>query len=435
MDSLLYYIWLSLRTGAGNEKASFLLSKFSSPKNIYDATREELYDSLGDYALVNLLCDKDLSSSERILEYCERANVGILTPESNVYPQRLRAIYAKPVVLYYKGRFPDVDKNVLLALVGTRKCSDKGARMAYKLGAELSSAGAIVVSGLASGVDSMCARGALSVGAHTIAVLGCGIDRVYPSENEKLMRTIEERGTVITEYAPGMPPNGKHFPVRNRIISGLSLGTVVVEAGKFSGALITAEHARNQGRDVFALPGDVENENYSGNNLLIKEGAKIARDAKDILSEYESVWNNKIFTEKINQNKYYTGDRIEYIEKNPTENKESKIKTGFFKKRFSKNSESENKNRKTESAASEKDTKTEGKVCADIKEEILTSLSGIEKLVYENLSGAFSCDEIAAEILRKSGENIGVGEIFGALTTLEIDGYCKELPGGIFVRT
>ena len=183
------------------------------------------------------------------------------------------------------------------------------------------------------------------------------------------------------------------------------------------------------------MPGDVENENYSGNNLLIKEGAKIARDAKDILSEYESVWNNKIFTEKINQNKYYTGDRIEYIEKNPTENKESKIKTGFFKKRFSKNSESENKNRKTEFAASEKDTKPEEKVCADIKEEILTSLSGIEKLVYENLSGAFSCDEIAAEILRKSGENIGVGEIFGALTTLEIDGYCKELPGGIFVRT
>ena len=318
MDSLLYYIWLSLRTGAGNEKASFLISKFSSPKNIYGATREELYASLGDDALVNLLCDKDLSSSERILEYCERANVGILTPESNVYPQRLRAIYAKPVVLYYKGRFPDVDKNVLLALVGTRKCSDKGARMAYKLGAELSSAGAIVVSGLASGIDAMCARGALSVGAHTIAVLGCGIDRVYPYENEKLMRTIEERGTVITEYAPGMPPSGKHFPVRNRIISGLSLGTVVIEAGKFSGALITAEHARNQGRDVFALPGDVENENYSGNNLLIKEGAKIARDAKDILSEYESVWNNKIFTEKINQNKYYTGDRIEYIEKNPT---------------------------------------------------------------------------------------------------------------------
>ena len=133
-------------------------------------------------------------------------------------------------------------------------------------------------------------------------------------------------------------------------------------------------------------------------------------------------------------NKYYTGARIEYIEKNPTENKESKIKTGFFKKRFSKNSAAENKNRKTESAASEKDTESE-EVCADIKEEILTSLSGIEKLVYENLSGAFSCDEIAAEILRKSGENIGVGEIFGALTTLEIDGYCKELPGGIFVRT
>lgn len=444
MNSVLYYIWLSLRVGAGNEKGSFILSKFGSPEKIYAAERDELSAAIGDdEGLLNALCDKQTDMAERILEYCQRTNVGILTPESAVYPQRLRSIYAKPMVLYYKGAFPDVDKNVLIACVGTRKCSEKGARNAYKLGAELSDAGALVVSGMASGIDTMCARGALSVRGHTVAVLGCGIDRVYPPENAALMKSISENGTVITEYAPGMPPNGKHFPMRNRIISGLSLGTVVVEAGRYSGALITAEHARKQGRDIFAFPGDVENQNYDGTNMLIRDGAKMVRGAADILAEYENIWHGRIFTGNIKKNKYYTGNDAVYV--NSSEGEKFGGKVGFFGKRRSKKSLGENaaqisdvkdlpKNESAHGKKSESSAENEA-LCAGIDDKVLKSLDGTEKLVYENLHDSMTGDEIALSIKKKTGKNIDMGEILGALTSLEIDGYCRELPGGLFIRT
>ncbi len=440
MDSLLYYIWLSLRCGAGNETASFLLSKFGSPKAIFDADKNTLLSALPEReGLAAALCDKDTSAAERVLEYCQRANIGIMTVDSPIYPQRLRAIHAKPIVLYYKGTFPNIDEKVAIACVGTRKCSDKGIKVAYKLGADLASAGAVVVSGMARGIDSMCARGALSVKGHTIAVLGCGIDVVYPPENEPLMKAIAENGTVITEYAPGTPPTGKHFPVRNRIIAGLCLGTVVVEADAGSGALITAEHARKQGKDVFAFPGDVDSTYHSGTNELIAGGATMVRDARDILLEYEELWRGRISTRRIPKNKYYTGDApltpAEPLAKMYEEEAEKKKRSWGAKKERKPLPEKlyeealENAEARIEF---EEEPFQEMQKPEKAKENTEPSLSGTELLVWRAISGTMSADEIAAKIARETGENIGVGEVLGALTSLEIDGLCKSFPGGLF---
>ena len=451
MDTAVYYIWLSLRCGAGSEAPSFLLSHFGTPKAIYEADEDALSRALpGRGGLAAALCDKDMETAKKVYDYCLRANVGIITLESPLYPERLRSIHAKPIVLYFKGTFPDVDKNVLISCVGTRKCSEKGAKIAYSLGADLASAGAIVVSGMALGIDTMCARGALSVGGKTVAVLGCGIDRVYPQENKELMRDIMENGAVITEYAPGMVPNGKHFPVRNRIISGLSLGTVVVEAGRGSGALITAEHAGKQGRDVFAFPGDVDNKFYMGTNDLISDGAKMVRSAADVLREYESVWRGRIFTENIHINNYRKSKVRESIPpKAPMEVQDYSAEAEKKKKPFS-------FFRKKEPAlprVSEEEflrAKEEAEL-RGIYEEVTdfsmlpiaqdaqgapdtSSLDEFEKLVYANISGTQTSDEIAAAVAKASGTPTDTGAVLGALTTLEIEGLCESLPGGLFKK-
>ncbi len=443
MDSVLYYIWLSLRCGAGSEAPSFLLSHFASPKEVYEADEETLSNVLrGRGGLVAALCDKDMDVARRVYEYCQRANVGVMTLESSIYPERLRAIHAKPIVLYYKGVLPNIDENVLVACVGTRKCSEKGERLAYKLGADLAKAGAIVVSGMALGIDAMCARGALSAGGHTIAVLGCGIDRVYPRENEELMKEIMEKGTVITEYAPGMVPNGKHFPVRNRIISGLCLGTVVVEAGRGSGALITAEHAAKQGRDVFAFPGDVENKFYAGTNELISEGAKMVRGARDILAEYEGLWYKRIFTANISKNKYNVKAEIppaaplEVVDYSEEAGKKKGIFSAFRKKAEKRKGISEEELARVKEEAENREVYEEVFATTEEKTEnsVPDDLAGFEREVYMAMGDTCVCDEIAAELKNRTGEDVDVGHVLSALTALEIDGYCKSLPGGIFKK-
>jgi DNA processing protein len=452
MDTAVYYIWLSLRCGAGSEAPSFLLAHFGTPKAVYEADEHELSRALpGRGGLAAALCDKDMETAQRVYDYCLRANVGIITLESPLYPERLRSIHAKPIVLYFKGTLPDIDKNVLISCVGTRKCSEKGARIAYELGADLASAGAIVVSGMALGIDTMCARGALSAGGKTIAVLGCGIDRVYPQENKELMRDIMENGAVITEYAPGMVPNGKHFPVRNRIISGLSLGTVVVEAGRGSGALITAEHAGKQGRDVFAFPGDVDNKFYTGTNDLISNGAKMVRSAADVLSEYESVWRGRIFAENIHINNYRKGAGRESIPpKAPMEVRDYSDEAGKKKnpfRFFGKNKDAA----KPRVSDEEFREATEAAEMRGVYEEVLdfsslpiaddarkmpdtSALDEFEKLVYENIGGTETSDEIAAAVAKATGAPADTGAVLSALTTLEIEGLCMSLPGGLFKK-
>lgn len=420
MNHLVYWIWLSLRCGAGSELGSYLLKHFETPKDIYEATKEELLAIKGiNESIACALMDRSLVYPQKIVEYCERVNVGILTLESANYPNRLRDIYAKPIVLYYKGKLPDIDNNVLIACVGMRKCSESGAQNAYRLGKELANAGAIVVSGMASGIDTAAQSGVLAAGGHTIAVLGCGIDQVYPPQNGKLMNQIAETGTLITEYAPGTAPLGRNFPIRNRIISGLSQGTVVVEANYKSGSLITADYAQRQGRDIFAFPGSPESDCAKGTNALIRKGAKLVVCAEDILEEYELLYPDRIFTEHIpmhdHKRKREASEAPVLETVAPPTITRKKEKTVSVKKE---NLNAEPK-KAPESVPSPEQTKP-ADACTDATGREILSV----------VRGEMSVDEIAAAVSAKLGRTLDIGELLGTLTLLELDGFLCALPGG-----
>ena len=322
MTDDLYYIWLSLVCGAGSALPQKLLAVFESAENIYAAGKDEIEEKCDaeiDKDILNRLCNKDTADTEKILEFCAKNNVSVLNCDNKLYPQRLRSIRAFPVILYYKGRLPDIDDNLCIAMVGTRKMTEYGKHAAYELARELSSCGAVIVSGMAGGIDSAAHKGCLIEGGFTIAVFGCGIDRVYPYENKTLMDKIIEKGLVMTEYQPGAEPKGFHFPVRNRIISGLCQAVLVVEADYKSGALITAKTALFQGRELYAVPGNINSKNSIGTNSLLKNQAGIVTEAYDILSEYEHLYSHRINIEKT---RYYN-NKINYALKKEKESSES----------------------------------------------------------------------------------------------------------------
>ena len=241
-----------------------------------------------------------MEDADRILGACSRLGLRLLTMQDADYPVRLRNIFEPPCLLYVKGNLPAIDEEVAVAMVGTRKASPYGIEAAEKIAYGLSRQGAVVISGAAAGVDSASHRGALRAGGKTIAVLGCGLDVVYPAENAWLYRDIAASGALISEYPPGTAAEAWHFPVRNRIISGLSLATVVVEAPEKSGALITANTALEQGRDVFAVPGPIDAPMSRGCNRLIADGAAaLITDSWDVLREYEAQYPHKILGERV----------------------------------------------------------------------------------------------------------------------------------------
>ena len=322
MSDDLYYIWLALTCGAGSALPQKLLGVFENAESIYLAAKDELKEKCGfetDDGIFDRLCDKDMGDSEKILEFCAKNNVSVLNCDSKFYPKRLRGIRSFPVVLYYKGRLPDIDDNLCVAMVGTRKMTDYGKHTAYELARELASCGVVIVSGMAEGIDAASHKGCLIAGGFTIAVFGCGIDRIYPYENKSLMEKIIEKGLVMTEYPPGTEPKGFHFPVRNRIISGLSQAVLVVEADYRSGALITAKTALFQGRELYAVPGNINSSNSRGANSLLKNQAGIVTEAYDILSEYEHLYSHRI---NIENSRFYKNKS--YYEQKNSETKEAK---------------------------------------------------------------------------------------------------------------
>ncbi|MGM9662896.1 MAG: DNA-processing protein DprA [Oscillospiraceae bacterium] len=296
MSSLKYWLWLNTLTGLTNLSRLRLLAQFGTPEGVYYADSGELSRVEGlSRGQARLLEDKSLKEADRVLGECERLGLRVLTLQDAAYPGRLKNIFDPPALLYLKGRLPAVDEEVTVAMVGTRAATPYGVRSAEELGYGLAKQGAVVVSGMAQGIDAAALRGALRAGGRTISVLGCGIDVVYPAENRYLYEDVAAAGAILSEYAPGTEPRGEHFPVRNRIISGLALGTVVVEAPeKRSGALNTAHTALEQGRDVFAVPGGIDAEMSRGCNGLIKEGAALVTEAWDILREYQAAYPDKV---------------------------------------------------------------------------------------------------------------------------------------------
>lgn len=292
MSDRRYWLWLSLKFNPGSATCDNLLHYFGNdPKAIYEADAQAIAAfKPNDRQLVAILSDKSLTQANKILDFCERENVGLLTPDSKHYPSSLMRITGHPPVIYYKGRLPDFNSHPTIGVVGTRDVTPYGSSSAYTISHDLASSGAIVVSGLANGTDTAVHRGALDAGGHTVAFFGCGIDVIYPKVNEKLAREMIARGTVMTDYPPGSRPEKWHFPIRNRLISGISHGILVVEAPKISGALITASHALKQGKLIYAVPGKVGELASVGTNKLIRNGAKMVTNASDILSDFSELF-------------------------------------------------------------------------------------------------------------------------------------------------
>ena len=301
MAGLKYWVWLSEVRGLTNRSRLLLLDYFGTPESVYYADEDE-YRLVGglEPRQLALLADKSTENADRILGACSRLGLRLLTMQDADYPVRLRNIFEPPCLLYVKGQLPVIDEEVAVAMVGTRKATPYGVEAAEKIAYGLCRQGAVVVSGAAAGIDSAAHRGALRAGGRTIAVLGSGIDVVYPAENEWLYRDIAASGALVSEYPPGAAAEGWHFPVRNRIISGLSLAAVVVEAPEKSGALITANTALEQGRDVFAVPGPIDAPMSRGCNRLIADGAAaLITDSWDVLREYEAMYPHKILGERV----------------------------------------------------------------------------------------------------------------------------------------
>lgn len=292
---LIHWIWFSLRTGISDREKAALLSRFPDPEELYYSDGELLSAIPGLPAQGReALADKSLVQAEEILEECARKSIHILTWQDAAYPARLKNIADPPAVLYYKGSLPDFSSRPILAVVGTRRASAYGLGIARRMGYEIGKCGGMVVSGLAAGIDAMAMRGALSSGQCVIGVLGCGVDVVYPKSNRALYADLEEQGCILSEFPPGTPPSPWHFPKRNRIISGLAAGVLVVEAPEKSGALITARQALEQGRDVFAVPGNIDVDTCAGSNALLREGAIAVTSGWEALSEYQHLYPGKL---------------------------------------------------------------------------------------------------------------------------------------------
>lgn len=314
----------------------------------------------------------DISSVYKIIDDCIKNNIDIITAEDERYPKRLRNISDMPLVLYIKGTLPNIDDEPVISIVGPRKISSFGSKASFSLAKRLSKAGFIISSGGALGADTCAHNGALSADGITIAVLGCGICYDYLPENRSMRENIIKKGCLISEYPPFSPATKYSFPVRNRIVSALSLGTVVIEAGIKSGALITARLANEQGRDVFVIPGNPTYPEYKGSNALLRDGAYPLLDANDIFNQYISKYSEKIDVEKA----------------------------------FSQDNDTEK---------SEKNSK-----------KLQLTLSKEAQMVYNNLNS----DEFTADDLNIP--QISADELISALTELEIEGIIKSCPGGSY---
>ena len=286
---LIHWLWLATREGLSDRRRMAVLRHFQDPEDAFYATNFEGVEDLTESELETLQ-DKSLSAAKRILAQCTDLEIQILTMGDERYPARLKNIPDPPTVLYYKGSLPEFDKVPVIGVVGTRSASIYGCNTARRLGYQISKCGGLLVSGCAKGIDAMAMSGAMQAGGCAVGVLGCGVDVVYPAANRSLFSDMERNGCLISEFPPETPPVKWNFPKRNRIISGISNGVLVVEAPERSGSLITARQALEQGRDLFVVPGNIDVPNCAGSNLLLREGATAVSTGWDILSEYEGAY-------------------------------------------------------------------------------------------------------------------------------------------------
>ena len=432
-EKILFYIWLSSSIFAGSKTPKILLEHFGEIEKIYHAEKKD-FEELGiTYPDIAALCNKNLDNAKRYYEYCKANRIGILCYDDPFYPERLKIIENPPPMFYYKGTVRQLDDFPCLTMVGTRSCSEKGFRLAYESGFEAASKGAVIVNGLAKGIDGACIAGALDANGYAIGLLGCGIDRVYPYENKDLFDRLCATGLILTEFPPFSKPDKTHFPTRNRVMSALSLATVIFEADAGSGALITAKHALAQGRRIFAVPGKPYDKSYSGPLELIKDGASIFTEADDVLSEYSMSFPHRI--NLANDNKAPQDKLDAYVARffkkgtdpdTPVNRRftklfEKKEKTAVEKVPKEHTSKlTDNVKNETENSASTPAKTDVGKISPD-----LSLLSPEERAIYDILftNGSMTPDEISCH-------GIKIEDILAAITLLEIYGVVTALPGG-----
>jgi len=293
-ENIFYWLALHLTPGVGSILIKRLLDRFKTPEAVFRAPLKELLriEGLGERVAGEIQKGPSEKVVKRELSRLEKTGGKFVTLKDDDYPKRLKDIYDPPALLYLRGELRRKDE-LAVAVVGSRKTSAYGREVTERIGRDLARHGVTVVSGMARGIDSVAHQGALQGGGRTIAVLGCGVDVIYPSENRNLFHQIIEQGAVLSEFPMGSPPEAGHFPRRNRIISGLSIGVVIVQASAESGSLITAGYALEQGREIFAVPGNIGAEGSRGTNRLIKEGAKLVESSEDILEEVLPQWRRE----------------------------------------------------------------------------------------------------------------------------------------------
>jgi DNA processing protein len=287
-DESLHWLALRMSAGVGTRKAGQLVEIFRTPQAIFRASREELEEAGLSPAVAQSVAS-GCAFEEAAEQHEKAAKLGVqLVPITDSrYPARLKEIFDPPPLLYARGRV-ELLGHLMLGVVGTRRPTAYGTQVATRLSKDLSEAGLTIASGMARGIDTAAHRAVLDAGCDTVAVFGCGVDEVYPAENRKLAETLAEKGLVISEFPMGAPPYPQNFPVRNRIISGMSAGVLVVEGGEYSGSTITAKLASEQNREMFAVPGNVTSKMSWGPNLLIKQGAKLVQEWNDVVTELKA---------------------------------------------------------------------------------------------------------------------------------------------------
>ena len=379
--SMVYWVWLQQALGYGSKYSAEILKRFGNAECVFRADNASL-SALGitSKKIIGNLCNKSLTQAQKIVETCGKSDIDIIPYNSSVFPENLREIPGPPVLLYAKGDVSLLKEEVSLCIVGPRKVSDYGKKAAFSLAARLALCGFTIVSGGALGCDSAAHKGALSVGGKTICFLGSGHNANYLLENKPLRDDIENKGLLVTEFAPEYAASKFTFPIRNRLLAALTLGTVVIEAKERSGALITANSAVDFGKEVFVIPGNPNDEQYKGSNALLRDGAKPLLELADIITEYLPKFPHKIKPEKAYSVKISMGN-----EKDTQKNTEKPIKT---------------------------------------KKNIEETLSKNAKIVYNYLDKQIFYVDDLAEL------SISNSEIIASLTELEIFGYIKAQPGG-----
>ncbi|MBQ5884693.1 MAG: DNA-processing protein DprA [Clostridia bacterium] len=395
-----YWLWLQCALGAG-AKTDELLAYFETPEKMYNAGSNE-------WRLSGLLTDKKINSLKSIspsetgpiFRECKSKGYSIITPDNVNYPERFKQLKDMPLALYSLGDASVLKDSVSIGIVGTRNASNYGIETAQKLSFALASCGVTIVSGGALGIDSEAHAGAMLAKGRTVAFLGCGLSFDYLKENASLRRAITKYGAVVSEFAPFTSASRTTFPIRNRLISGLTLGTVVIEAGIKSGSLITANYALEQGKDVFAVPGDIVRSSFDGANHLIKNGAKPVFSVMDILSEYEYLYGDLIDFSKAD----VSLSQLPYVEYRKKSEKKASQNT-VVKKEIEK-------------------VKEKAKEEVKEKKELDDSFSEDAKKVYSVLSeNPIHVDDI----LRKT--SLKMNDVLSALTELEIMGEIVSAEG------